>query len=103
VTARPTHYEGPCPGAFTFVGSITVSRGGTVTYRWSGGDGGSTGEKKASRDGAGVIEVRSTWTVGGPNQTRFEGTQELHVLSPESASGGARFTMVCAPQTRKPD
>jgi len=63
---------------FTFSGSITATKPGTVEYRWERSDGAVSATQKLEFKSAETQKLSYTWSLGG----NFDGYLRLHVLSP---------------------
>lgn len=82
-----------CPTNATFTAQITVSRGGTITYRWERSDGtiGPT-QTLAFTDAQTTREVTAAWNLG----TSGPFWQRLHVLTPNDITSNlATVAMTC--------
>ncbi|MEO8035557.1 MAG: hypothetical protein ABI837_14065 [Acidobacteriota bacterium] len=93
----PASFKGPCPKLFEFTGVITVDSPGVVTYKWIRSDGAQAPGQKVEFRQAGRQTVKSTWTLGDATKLpRFNGWQEVQVLSPETlVSNKAEFNLTC--------
>ncbi|MGH8457370.1 MAG: hypothetical protein ACRETW_08460 [Stenotrophobium sp.] len=94
-TARPEVFNGECPAALEFVGTIRVSKHPvTVEYVWE--------RSNSSRSAVRRIQVRSAvqlitdeWSVGGPSG-QMQVWEKLTILSPVNiASAKAMATVNC--------
>jgi hypothetical protein len=86
-------YNGSCPKAINFWGTITTNGPGKVTYRWERSDGSNvtTAPETITFTEAGTKTVTNIWTRG-------EGTawQRLHILTPDNAiSSQVDFVLTC--------
>jgi hypothetical protein len=93
--ARPQAYDGHCPAAIAFIGTIFVNHPARVSYRWERSDH-ATGPVQTVEIRSGGREVQTQWQLGNPRGQVFHGSETLHVLSPgDSYSNPAEFTLVC--------
>jgi hypothetical protein len=92
--ARPTHYNGPCPGVVTLTGTIYASGPTTVSYRWERGDG-SVSPVRSVHVGDSPRAVTTTMRLGTPTKV-VHASARLRVLSPGDVySSEASFTVAC--------
>lgn len=96
--ATPISYRGPCPGLIKFQGKIQASAAGRVKYTYFRSDGGAGPEGFVDFEGPGVKLVETSWTLGGPSLTHFEGWIAIRILWPNHyESNQAKFVLDCQP------
>lgn len=95
--AEPREYEGPCPVKIVFRGVIDVEGGpGSVTYRFTRSDRARGEIQLLSFAIPGRKVVETTWTLGRQPEGRFEGWEQLTVLTPKQMqSKPAGFAFRC--------
>jgi hypothetical protein len=102
---RPS-YEGACPVAVTFRGTVEVDGPGTVGLQWVRSDGVTSATTMLMFPAAGNKTVTNTWKLGDyvPAFQPFNGWQKLRVTS-ESAmkEGYAEFSVNCRKKVPKPE
>ncbi|MFF1274749.1 hypothetical protein ACFVZC_15225 [Streptomyces marokkonensis] len=84
-----------CDGTADLVGTVTTNgRPGTLTYRWTRGDGTSSGvlREEVAR-GQRQVRLHLLWTFEGTG--RYEARAELRILSPSGRTATAGLTYVC--------
>lgn len=87
-----------CPGTFTFSGTLTSAGAGTATFVWERSDGTTSAPQAVTFGDSGTLNVSDTWSISGTAGFNFNGSEQLHVLSPNSlVSNQAPFMLVCLP------
>ena len=83
VNVRPikTRFDQPCPGNFTFYGSIETNGKTTVTYQWVGSGGKTWPQRNLKFTAAGIKSVNQTWRLGAPGE-KVNAWMELQILDP---------------------
>jgi hypothetical protein len=104
LTAYPSSYQGLCPAAITFKGTILV-RGRVspnnpcvVKYVFDRSDGvADTIEKTLKFTEAGAKAVTTTWTLGGAALQHYVGWEAIHIRRPTPGKqwGHANFELTC--------
>lgn len=97
VDVNPEGYTGKCPVNFEFLGEITTTGEGTVTYRWVRSDGEEGPAQTLEVSHGDTHEVETTWMLGEPGWGR-DGRhwQQLEILEPvRRASKRAEFMLRC--------
>lgn len=97
LSADPQNPSGPCPATIKFVGSVTTSSAGQVTYTFPRSDGAIGPELTLNFEQAGIKEVSTTWTLGDSiGLPYYEGWQSIKILSPNALeSEHAKFVLNC--------
>jgi hypothetical protein len=94
LTVSPTTYDGSCTSGikFTFNGTITTNRSGTVQYHFLRSDGASGPTQSLVFSGAGSQSVSTDWTLSGS----INGWEQIYIDSPNhQAMAQAGFTLTC--------
>ena len=94
LAVSPTSYNGACGGGikFSFNGTITANRAGTVQYHFISSDGGSNPVQTLVFTGAGSMPVSTDWTLSAS----YTGWQQIYIDSPNhQAMAQAGFTLSC--------
>jgi len=93
LTVSPTTYDGSCttPVKFTFNGTITANRAGTVQYHFIRSDGPSPVQTLVF-SGAGSQSVTADWSLGASTS----GWEQIYIDNPNhQAMAQAGFTLTC--------
>ena len=94
LTVSPTTYSGACspPIKFTFSGTITANRAGTVQYHFLRSDNSPSPVQSLVFSGAGSMPVSIDWTLGGS----AIGWEQIYIDSPNhQAMAQAGFSLTC--------
>lgn len=108
LTANPANFTGACPKGIAFSGSITATRAGEVKYQYQGNDGSKSPEFTLNFTQAGTRKT-GNWNrtvnplkdpagqvaAAGTQDNRYDGWMQLRVLSPESLTRQANFSVTC--------
>ena len=85
VVAVPAHYEGACPAALEFVGTLKLQKFPvTVEYLWQRSDGSRTQVRRIQARSA-RQKITDEWEIGGA-PGRMEVWERLTILSPAQIS-----------------
>jgi hypothetical protein len=87
-----------CPFTVNFVGHITANGRGRVRYTFVRSDGATGPIEPLDFEDAGTKSVRTTWTLGGSDLTRYEGWQAIKIVSPNKIESGRKagsFAVAC--------
>lgn len=99
-TAEPANYKGPCPATIDFSWKLSTAGGATsVSYQVVRGDRTLGPVERASLDGAGAKDVRTSWRLGQADSSRdYSSWVALRVLEPQKLeSDKIYFKLQCQP------
>lgn len=96
LTGAPESYQGLCPVVIRFKGTISTTIPGKIHYKFVRSDGAYAPTEPAQFETSGSQEVRTNWTVGTGEQSRYEGWMMLKAVYPkETESPRVRFKVTC--------
>jgi len=99
VSADPGEYQGSCrdPLEFTFTATITLSKAGTIIYKWVRSDGVETSSPQTvTFSESGTKTVSASWQPTF-SSLEFSGWQKMKILSPiETESNQSSFSILCS-------